>query len=85
MLCDGYGCSCGAIALGAPPHDFDEIDDTAASYFERSAASGQAGVAGPEHWKTRYGVESAAGGRRAVAPGREYAYQWYRRMPNGRL
>ena len=33
VICDTRRCNCGAIALGAPPYDFDEVVDDAINIF----------------------------------------------------
>jgi pimeloyl-ACP methyl ester carboxylesterase len=80
-------CPCGAIALGAPPHDFDEVLDDARNYFGVHASTQQLNFEPPANWLEAAGVEIVEGGveYRPVpdapfpVPPLRYNHYWFRR------
>jgi hypothetical protein len=82
-LCDAYLCSCGAIALGAQPCDFDELIDSAIDRYGLSVPPEFVNFEKPEDWMLRYGIEAKEGGERERPQGDVYMYYWFRRVATG--
>ncbi|MBI4421576.1 MAG: hypothetical protein HY560_12190 [Gemmatimonadetes bacterium] len=81
--CDGYRCTCGAIALGRPPEDFDELIDTAIAYYRLSVPPEVVSFEAPDDWMLRYGIEARKGGERKRPVGDVYTYYWFRPVGPG--
>lgn len=55
-------CSCGAIALGAPQCDFDEVIDDARNYFGVTVDSMTLNFRPPQDWLGECGIDLVEGG-----------------------
>jgi hypothetical protein len=85
-ICDSRQCDCGAVAVGAPEGDWDEVTDEALSLFEVSTRPESRGFdALLREDIRRAGVEIREG---VSDPdmrhpwGWAYKYTWFRRAPN---
>jgi hypothetical protein len=79
VICDSRTCRCGAIALGAPPRDFDEIVDDAINVFGpriRESSKGFDSLLLAD--LRRAGVEVRDGICAKVPSGLEHRYVWFR-------
>lgn len=83
VICHAVGCACGAIALGAPPWDGDEITDDAIGYFQLSVHPLTVNLAPVGDWFGERGVEVADGGTIEDALGRPVSWRWFKRVALG--
>jgi len=83
-ICDARECACGAIAIGAPEGDWDEVTDEAIGLFgvtPRSESCGFDSLLRDDIW--RAGVEIRPGVRDPNMGhpwGWAYDYTWFRRV-----
>jgi hypothetical protein len=88
VICYSKTCTCGAIALGAPPWDFDEIVDDAIGIFEVEIRPESRGFDSRLLDDVqRSGVEMRMGAlvRPDEGPPLEYQYIWFRKPEASRL
>lgn len=62
VICESRRCACGAISLGAPARDFDEVLDDALGYFRVPATAAQKNFEPPERWLAASGIQLVEGG-----------------------
>ncbi len=73
-------CHCGAIALGAPSCDFDEVIDDARNYFGVSVDSLSLNFRPPQEWLKESGIELVEGGMGGPkGPFGSNQFYWFRR------
>jgi len=88
-------CDCGALALGAPAYDFDDLIDEAVDRFRLQAGIIVNPAFQPEQWLALFGIEFRPGGKRRqvptshgyswiesvadVGPGRDIFFYWFKR------
>ena len=71
-------CACGAIAMGAPAWDFDEVIDDAIDHFALDAKRIGNRAHEPRWWLELFGVDFREGGVATAGPN-EYHFYWFKR------
>jgi hypothetical protein len=79
-ICDSRQCECGAVGIGAPDVDWDEVTDDAIDLFQvRVRDESRGNDAALRDDLRAAGVEIREGVKETNRPGRPYQYVWFRR------
>lgn len=75
-ICFARECDCGALALGAPIRDFDEVLDDAIQHYGIAPDKMKVNFGKPEEWLAESGIDFRDGGTAGTVH-----YFWFRRTP----